>query len=176
MADLGVVLGAAGLAASAATVLYAHGQLKALRQQANEARRVAVLDSNREMLQRYQDLRTRWLTHPKGLAGLLEVLPGLDAAVDRAGDMQMYLLFRDMLDTFQDIFFLRREGIISDDQWSMWTTNHMRSPVRAPGFEENFRYAAKRGLLHADFVAFYEPFFQAAAPGPPTSARAAQAA
>lgn len=160
--DLGVVLGGAGLAASLATILYAHGQLKALRQQATEARRVAILDSSREMLGRYQDLRTRWLSHPQGLSGLLEVLPGLDAAIARAGDLTMYLLFRDMLDTFQDIFFLRREGIISDDQWSMWMANHMRSPVRAPGFEDNFRYAAEHGLLHRDFVAFYEPFFRRA--------------
>jgi hypothetical protein len=168
--DLGVVLGAAGLAASGATVLYAHGQLKALRQQADEARRVAVLDSSREMLSRYQELRTRWLTHPQGLAGLLEVLPGLDAAIAQAGDMPMYLLFRDMLDTFQDIFFLRRAGIVSDDQWSMWRNNHMRSPVRAPGYQENFRYAAQRGLLHPDFVAFYEPFFQTPTAGQPPRA------
>jgi hypothetical protein len=108
--DLGTILGASGFAASLATILYAHGQLKAMRRQADETRRVALLDSSRELLTRYQDLRTRWLTHPSGLAGLLDVLPGLDAAIANAGDMQMYLLFRDMLDTFQDVFFPAPRG------------------------------------------------------------------
>lgn len=170
MVDLGVVLGGAGLAGSLVTLVYAHQQVGVARRQADEAARTSLLASSHEMLVRYQDLRTRWLTHPKGLKSLVETLPGLDAAVEGAGGMDLYLLYRDMLDTFQDVYFLRREGVVPASHWHIWTRNHMRSPLRAEGYDGTYRFAAKRGLLHEDFVQFYDALFDGREPLDPMQA------
>lgn len=167
MVDWGVILGGAGLASSLVTVVYARQQVSIARRVAEDAKRTSLLASSHEMLERYQGLRTRWLTHPKGLSALRETLPGLDEAVTIAGGMDLYLLYRDMIDTFQDVYFLRQEGVVPANHWHVWSRNHMRSPLRAQGYEGTFRFAATRGLLDAEFVKFYDALFAGREPVDP---------
>ncbi len=73
------------------------------------------------------------------------------------------------MDDFQDVFFLRRDGIVSDENWDKYKA-HMKSVAQRPAFQLIFEYALKQQLLHPEFVQFFRPILKGNDPQDPRTA------
>lgn len=166
MVDFGSVMGALGLASGIIAILYTRMQAGAARIQAQETAHMSTLQSNSELLERSREIRRRVLAIPAIREEFLSVVasqPPLSELVDllqAEGGVERYLVYRDAMDTAQDAFFLRLKGVITDEHWYVWTNAHMSIWAKFPGFEKNFHVAAQTGLIHPEFVKFYEPIFR----------------
>src|SRR2546426_952786 len=60
MVDYGIVLGLLGVASGAASLIYSRSQVVAARRQAEQATRATLLESNREISVRLQQIRSRF--------------------------------------------------------------------------------------------------------------------
>jgi len=94
MVDYGIVLGLLGVASGAASLIYSRSQVVAARRQAEQATRATLLESNREISVRLQQIRSRFFK-----------TPGIDEELrNSVGGGEVYYFFRDVIDTFEDIF------------------------------------------------------------------------
>ena len=64
MVDYGIILGLLGVASGAASLIYSRSQVVAARRQAEEATRATLLESNREISVRLQQIRSRFFKVP----------------------------------------------------------------------------------------------------------------
>ena len=55
----------------------------------------------------------------------------------------------------QDVYFLRKDGVVTDQYWHVWTNTFFRFYAKMPTFLRVFDFAAEEGLLHPDIVSFY---------------------
>lgn len=179
IALLGVTLGGAGLVTSTASVLYCKRQADAAHRQADEARRqteasgrVAVMESNLAMYARFRDVRNEFLRHRQLEKEWRETQPAFHAMFDACGGLENFIVVREAMDTMQDVFFLRKDGVVTDHYWHVWTRTFYRFYAKMPTFLQVFEFAAKEGLLHPDFVAFYRPVITGSAVGDPARAPA----
>jgi len=69
------------------------------------------------------------------------------------------MVFREVLDSFQDFYMLRKKGALDDDLWATLTGIGPRLYAKVPAFETAFRFAEKAGWLHPEFAAAYSPLF-----------------
>ncbi|MHB8606339.1 MAG: hypothetical protein ACYDCK_13905 [Thermoplasmatota archaeon] len=178
MVDYGVVLGALGIATGLASLAYARGQTHAARaaadaamKQAAEANRAASFDASRDMLANYLAIRNRRFTNPTSLAAIRKASPDVAALLDEVGGAEVYLLYRELADTFQSIYHMRVKGLVSDEDWYVWTEQHMGGPPLIPEFERVYRFAVKAGWMQPDFAKWYENYF-GDGPSPPDPKRA----
>ncbi len=59
------------------------------------------------------------------------------------------------MDTMQDVYFLRKDGCVTDQYWHVWTKTFFRFYAKMPTFLQVFEFAADEGLVHPEFVAFF---------------------
>src|SRR3989442_12295009 len=110
MVDYGIVLGLLGVASGVASLIYSRSQVVAARRQAEEATRATLLESNREISVRPQQIRSRFFKGP-GIDGELQKSrPEVKDVVDSVGGGDGYAFWRDVLDHFADSFGLRAPG------------------------------------------------------------------
>lgn len=118
MVDEALFLGGLGLPTGAASLLYAHVGVGAVQRQAQETSRAARIASNRDVFDRVRELRARRLHDPAGRADGRGRFGGGRAHRAR-GRNGFSLIERETLETAQDIFFMRREGLIADPNWDI---------------------------------------------------------
>ena len=162
LAIFGVVLGGAGCVASAASAVYFRSQARAAHRQAEEARhqsenadRLAVMQSNLEMYARFRETRNQFLRFPNLQKEWRETQPRFNEMFDACGGLDNFIAVREAMDTMQDVYFLRRDGSVTDQYWHVWTNTFFRFYAKMPTFLLVFEFAAEEGLLHPDFVGFY---------------------
>ena len=73
------------------------------------------------------------------------------------------------MDTMQDVYFLRKDGIVTDQYWHVWTKTFFRSYAKMPTFLAVFEFAAEEELLHPEFVAFFRPLIEGEALSDPAT-------
>ena len=164
IAVLGVVLGGASLVASAASAIYFRSQARAAHRQAEEARhqsesadRVALMQSNLQMYARFRETRNQFLHFDNLMHEWRETQPRFAEMFDACGGLDKFIAVREAMDTMQDVFFLRRDGVVTDQYWHVWTNTFFRFYAKMPTFVKVFEFAADEGLLHPDFVSFFRP-------------------
>jgi multidrug efflux pump subunit AcrA (membrane-fusion protein) len=120
------------------------------RKQADAALRVAELLAISDISARVRAMRaSNFASNPS--------LPDeLQAAIKRAGGAAEYSVLLDSMEAAQEIYFLRKRGAVTRDQWRGWM-HDIPLVVANPVFEEVFRRAAKQDVLAAEFVAAFEP-------------------
>ena len=162
VAVYGVVLGGAGCVASAASAVYFRSQARAAHRQAEEARhqsesadRLALMQSNLEMYARFRDTRNQFLHFPNLQQEWRDTQPRFSEMFDACGGLDKFIAVREAMDTMQDVFFLRKDGCVTDQYWHVWTKTFFRFYAKMPTFLRVFEFAAEEGLLHPDFVVFY---------------------
>ncbi|MHB8585674.1 MAG: hypothetical protein ACYDDF_07545 [Thermoplasmatota archaeon] len=173
--DTGTLLGGAGVIVAFGSLIYtlrqlrvaenstrfAEEQARAARAQADEAKRVAILTSNAEVSERLRELRARNLrtnpSPPNDLQKLIEI----------AGGLERYIMFRDTIDTVQDVYFLRKAGAITDEHWRVLMKGQMPTVVHNPGFQEIYRTLLRTNLVSDEFERFFEPIFDGKEVGDP---------
>lgn len=162
IAILGVVLGGASLVASAVCAVYFRSQAQAAHRQAEEARRqsesadrLALMESNLEMYARFRDTRNQFLHFENLQREWRETQPRFAEMFDACGGLDNFIAVREAMDTMQDVYFLRRDGVVTDQYWHVWTRTFFRFYSKMPTFLKVFEFAADEGLLHPDFVSFF---------------------
>lgn len=153
MVDLGVVPGIAGIVTGGASIVYAHAQVTAARRQAQQAAHMTVLEANQHLFERIHNARERLGRSEALLEDIRSKVPELAQAFDAAGSFQDYILVREVTELFQDGFFMRKAGIVTDAYWRDLVGN-LRLWARLTAFRHVFDFAASRDLLHPEFVAF----------------------
>ncbi|OLD10853.1 MAG: hypothetical protein AUI93_06340 [Crenarchaeota archaeon 13_1_40CM_3_52_10] len=160
MVDYGIVLGLLGVASGVASLIYSRSQVVAARRQAEEATRATLLESNREISVRLQQIRSRFFKVPGIDDELQKSRPEIKEVVDSVGGGDVYAFWRDVIDTFEDIFVLRRSGIVRDEHWRVWTGSQMGIYATLPRFQLVFKLAKQQGFLDPGFVRFFEPLLE----------------
>ena len=162
VAVFGVVLGGAGIVTSGASAVYFRSQARAAQHQAEEARhqsesadRLAMMESNLQMYARFRDTRNQFLHFPNLEREWHESHPRFGEMSEACGGLDNFIAVREAMDTMQDVYFLRRDGCVTDQYWHVWTRTFFRFYAKMPTFLKVFDFAADEGLLHPDFVTFY---------------------
>src|SRR5256885_411133 len=81
--------------------------------------------------------------------------PGFGEIFDACGGLDHFIAVREAMDTMQDVYFLRKDRVVTDQYWHVWTNTFFRFYAKMPTFLRVFDFAAEEGLLHPDFVSFY---------------------
>ena len=160
MVDYGIILGLLGVASGAASLIYSRSQVVAARRQAEQATRATLLEGNREISVRLQQIRARFFKVPGISEELQNSRPEIKEVVDSVGGGEVYYFFRDVIDTFEDIFVLRRSRIVTDEHWRVWTGSQMAVYAGLPRFQSVFKLAKQEGFLDPEFVKFFEPLLE----------------
>ncbi len=109
---------------------------------------------------RLQQIRSRFFK----VSGIDDELqnsrPEIKNVVDSVGGGDVYGFFRDVIDTFEDIFVLRRSRIVTDEHWRVWTGSQMAVYAGLPRFQSVFKLAKQEGFLDPEFVRFFEPLLE----------------
>jgi len=162
VAVFGVILGGAGIVTSGASAVYFRSQARAAQNQAEEARhqsesanRLAMMESNLQMYGRFRDTRNQFLHFPNLEREWHESHPRFGEMSEACGGLDNFIAVREAMDTMQDVYFLRRDGCVTDQYWHVWTKTFFRFYAKMPTFLKVFDFAADEGLLHPDFVTFY---------------------
>ena|SRR2546425_6371203 len=98
MVDYGIVLGLLGVASGVASLIYSRSQVVAARRQAEEATRATLLESNREISVRLQQIRSRFFKVPGIDDELQKSRPEIKEVVDSVGGGDVYAFWRDVID------------------------------------------------------------------------------
>lgn len=158
----GVALGGVGLLASAASAVYFRSQARAAHRQAEEARRqsetadrLALMQSNLDMYARFRETRNKFLHFDNLQQEWRETQPRFSEMFDTCGGLDKFVAVREAMDTMQDVYFLRRDGCVTDQYWHVWANTFFRFYAKMPTFLKVFAFAAEEGLLHPEFVTFY---------------------
>lgn len=153
-------LRAAGLVAEsareqAAEALRAAGLVaESARQQAADALVAADLLASSAVSARVREMRARNLRSNPNLP------PDIQEVIQRAGGADAYSVVLDAIDIAQEVYFLRKRGLVSDENWRHWIDDQMALVARSPSFEDVFRRDAAEGELFAEFATAFEPVFQ----------------
>src|SRR5439155_26434650 len=101
--------------------------------------RATLLESNREISVRVQQIRARLFKVPGIEEELQNSRPKIKEVVDSVGGGDVYYFFRDVIDTFEDIFVLGRSRLVTVDHWSVWTGSQMAVYAGLPRFQLVFK-------------------------------------
>jgi hypothetical protein len=169
VAIFGVVLGGAACIASAASTVYFRSQARAAHRQSDVADRVAMMESNLQMYARFRETRNQFLRVPTLQKEWRETQPSFAEIFDACGGLDNFVAAREAMDTIQDVYFLRRDGVVTDQYWHVWTNTFFRFYAKMPTFLRVFEFAAQEGLLHPEFVSFYRATIDDGAPADPAA-------
>jgi hypothetical protein len=116
---------------------------------------LARMESNLAMYERFRETRNQFLRFPNLEREWRDTQPAFSEMFDAAGGIDKFVAVREAMDTLQDVYFLRKDGIVTDQYWHVWTRTFFRFYSKMPTFLKVFEFAAREGLLHPEFVAFY---------------------
>jgi len=178
-AVIAVALAGGSCVAAAASAVYFRSQARSANMQAEEAHRqsehadrLALMHSNLEMYSRFRETRNQFLRFPNLLQEWRETQPRFAEMFDTCGGLENFIAVREAMDTMQDVYFLRKEGIVTDQYWHVWTNTFFRFYAKMPTFLKVFEFAAEEGLLHPEFAAFFLPVTRGAPLSDPRQMRA----
>jgi hypothetical protein len=124
------------------------------RQQAGEALRAAELLANSEVSARVREMRARnFRANPNLPADIQQTM-------EKAGGADAYSVILDSMDIAQEIYFLRKRGMVSNEHWRMWMNDQMVLIAHSPSFEDVFQRAVSKGVLFGEFVEAFQPVLQ----------------
>lgn len=174
--ELGTVFGLAGLLVALVSLVYVRTQAAASRaqalasaQQAQIAQRVAALDLCMRLNERTLDIRRELLASPAVQQAYLRANPALAAVFADVGGLDVVITLRSMLDSLQDIFLLRKEGIVNDAYWRNYI-GAFEAYARMPEMRRLFDNSVERSLFEPEFRDFCAAFFQQTTPADPLRA------
>jgi hypothetical protein len=165
--DWGIVFGATGMTVGLLSLVYSRTQAVHTQRQADAAQLTTALELQRAMAERIYQARMDLVSNPEVakeyLASnpLLRELYGEHALTGAA-------IVRNAIDGLQDMYFLRKQGIVQDHQWKNWTSSFV--PISRMALTRSiYDNAVARGALDAQFAAFLLPVFDGKALTDPKS-------
>jgi hypothetical protein len=155
-----VGLGVLGALTGTASLVYVRRQAESAQRTAESSLRLAILGAASGLGTQFRDTRARFRDHSKLADEWIASRPDIGEVVGKVGSLHTFVILRDAQDTMQDVYFLRLAGCVPDYYWHVWTHSFFQFYAAMPSFRAVFEWAATRGPLHPEFVAFYEPAFR----------------
>jgi hypothetical protein len=155
--DWGVIFGVTGLCVGLLSLVYARTQALHARRQADAANMATALQLQREMSDRIFQHRMALIRDP-GIAKMYyENVPGLSEALEDGKVMlESVVHIRNAIDGLQDVYFLRKRGIVEEYHWRHWASA-FNVIGRAPTFRLVYENAVARNALDPEFAAYLRP-------------------
>ncbi len=164
--DLGVVFGATGMAVGMLSLVYARTQALHARRQADAAHLATTIEVQQAMADRMYRARTSITSNPGVMALYLEANPEMRELYPDVASVETTIAVRNLIDTLQDMYFLRKAGIVGDHFWRNWMASFL--PIaRMPIARAVFDNAVKRSAIDPEFATFLHPAFESQTPGDP---------
>jgi hypothetical protein len=160
--DYGVVFGLAGLIAGLGSVVYARSSASAARRQAEESARVALVEISRDLNERVVAARGDIVGDPVLWEEFRAANPDLAQLYAEA---RPTILMRNYIDLSQDVFILRKRGIVQDHHWRNWAGSLLVNS-RLPTFRRVLENTSQRKLLEPDYEAFLRGLLEGRADDP----------
>jgi hypothetical protein len=157
--DLGFIFGFLGFTTAVLSAIYSRAQAKEARRQAEAAHLGATVEISRAMSEHMLQARMSLVRNPILSSEYLAANPDMAAIHGSAEAFLARIELRNMLDGFQDMYFLRRDGIIAEHHWLQWTAALVQIS-RMPTFRAVFENAAQRKAVVAEFATFIAPLFE----------------
>lgn len=148
--DLGVALGLLGITIALASVLYARAQAGAARRQADAARLAAEIQLSDTIMARIR-LARREMFDEAFRRAYLEANPPMEAAMAAAGGFESFIGVRNFLDMMQEVWVMRRAGVVADHQWRAWATA-LPAVSRVPQFRSVVENVLARDVYEPRFA------------------------
>ena len=124
------------------------------KEQATEALRAADLLADSAVSARVREMRSRnFRANPNLPAGIQEIIKNV-------GGPDAYSVMLDSMDIAQEIYMLRKRGLVSDENWRRWMNDQMVLISQSPTFRDIFRRDADQGVLFPEFVQAFQPVFE----------------
>jgi hypothetical protein len=146
----------------ATSAVYFRSQARAGHRQAAEAPRqsecadrLALMHGNLDIYARFRETRNQFLHFLNLQQEWRDTQPRFAEMFDACGGLDNFIAVREAMDTMQDVYFLRKDGCVTDQYRHVWTKTFFRFYAKMPTFLQVFEFAADEGLLHSEFVAFF---------------------
>lgn len=164
--DLGIVFGVTGMTVGLLSLVYARTQAVHAQRQADAAQLATALELQGAMAERIYQARMDLVTNPDVAKEYFESNPHVHEILGSHGTLPGLAIVRNAIDALQDIYFLRKQGIVQDHQWTNWTSSFV--PIaRMPLTRSVYENAVARGALDAGFATFLLPVFDGKTLGDP---------
>ncbi len=155
--DWGTVFGVTGFCVGLASLVYARTQALHARRQADAANMAIALQLQHEMSERILQHRMALIRDPAIAKMYYENVPGLSAALkDGTATLEGVVTIRNAIDALQDMYFLRKRGIVEEYHWRHWASA-LNVVGRAPMFHLVYENAVARDALDPEFAAYLRP-------------------
>lgn len=158
--DWGVVFGLTGVAVGGASLIYARTQAMHARRQADALNLATTLQLQREMSDRIFQHRMALIHDPIVARLYYKSLPNIpDVTRDDGALLESLVTIRNAIDGLQDMYFLRKRGVVEKYHWRHWTSA-FNAIWPAPTMRLVFDHGVERDVWDPEFVAFLRPIFE----------------
>ncbi|HZZ01009.1 MAG TPA: hypothetical protein VFE36_15720, partial [Candidatus Baltobacteraceae bacterium] len=131
--DWGVVFGLTGVAVGSLSLIYARIQAIHARRQADAAQLATTLQLQREMSDRIFQQRAALIRDPSVAKAYYDSIPHFAKLLDEGTvGIEGITTIRNAIDGLQDVYFLRKRGIVEEYHWRAWASSFAvlaRTPV-----------------------------------------------
>ncbi|HXW52081.1 MAG TPA: hypothetical protein VEJ41_08830 [Candidatus Acidoferrales bacterium] len=159
-ADWAVVFGVTGFCVGLLSLVYARTQALHARRQADAAYMATALQLQREMSDRIFQHRMALIRDPAIAKMYYENVPGLSEALQGGKTtVESVVTIRNAIDGLQDVYFLRKRGIVEEYHWRHWASA-FNVIGRVPMFHLVYENAVARNALDPEFAAYLHPLVE----------------
>lgn len=155
--DWGVTFGVTGFCVGLLSLVYARTQALHARRQADAANMATALQLQHEMSERIFQQRMALIRDPGVAKMYAENVPGLSEALqDGRATLESVVTIRNAIDGLQDVYFLRKRGIVEEYHWRHWASS-FNVIGRIPLFRLVYENAVARNAFDPEFAAHLQP-------------------
>jgi len=154
--DLGVIFGFTGFVTAVLSAIYSRTQALEARRQAEAAHASTMVELSRSLNEQMLQSRATLIANDSLVREYLDANPAIAKMCPDPSAIRAFITVRGVIDTLQDMYFLRKSGIATSHQWRHWTTPLV--PVaRMPTFRLVFENAERGGAIDPEFAAWSRP-------------------
>lgn len=156
--DWGVVFGLTGLGVGLLSIIYARMLSIHTRRQADAAYLATTLQLQREMSDRIFQHRMALIRDPIVAKLYYKNLPDVPDVTREDVLLESLVTVRNAIDGLQDMYFLRKRGVVEKYHWRHWTSV-FNAIASAPTMRLVYDHGVERDVWDPEFVAFLRPIF-----------------
>lgn len=156
--DWGIVFGLTGVAVGSISLVYARTQAIHARRQADAANLATTLQLQREMSDRIFLHRMALVEDPIVSKVYYKALPTLADGPADGAVLSSLVTMRNAIDGLQDMYFLRKRGVVEKYHWRHWTSV-FNTISHAPTMRLVYDHGIEHDVWDPEFVEFLRPVF-----------------
>jgi hypothetical protein len=164
--DLGIIFGFLGFVTAVLSAIYSRSQALEARRQAEAAHASASVELSRSLNEQMLQSRENLIANDLLVREYLEANPRIAEMCPDPAALRAFITVRGVIDTLQDMYFLRKSGVATSHQWRHWTTP-LLPLARMPTFRLAFENAERGAAIDPEFAAWTRPLLDGNVPPDP---------